>query len=65
MGAIGKFISGESGASAVEYGILIGAIGMAIAAGLTLFGDELSDTFSTAGGTIEQTVNQVEPAAGN
>ena len=65
MGAIEKFLSNESGASAIEYGLIIAAIGMAVAVGLTLYGNEFSDTLNTAGGTIAGTVNKVEPAAGN
>lgn len=65
MGAIERFIGSESGATAVEYGIVIGAIGLAIAAGLTLFADQLTATFDTAGHKIVQTVDQIEPAAGN
>ena len=43
---INKFIRSESGASAVEYGILIGVIALLIIAAANSVGTQLSDNFT-------------------
>ena len=42
-----NFISNESGATAIEYGLLAGLIAVVIVAGVTLAGDNLSALFNT------------------
>jgi pilus assembly protein Flp/PilA len=42
-----RFIRDESGATAVEYGLLTALISVAMMATLNAFGADLSDTFST------------------
>ena len=41
-----KFLMDESGATAIEYGILASFIGLAIITGATLLGDGLNAMFS-------------------
>lgn len=42
------FINDEEGASAIEYGLLVGLIALAIVAGATLLGTSISDMFTRA-----------------
>lgn len=42
----------ETGASAVEYGLLVALIAAIIVAGVTLIGVNVSDTFTTVGGLL-------------
>jgi len=41
------FINGEEGASAVEYGLLVGLIAVAIVVAVTALGTKLSALFTT------------------
>jgi pilus assembly protein Flp/PilA len=45
--------SSEKGATATEYSLLIAFIAFLIIAGVTLFGNGLSDWFSTLGSTVK------------
>ncbi len=42
-----RFLKDESGATAIEYGLIAALISVAIIAGASTLGDELSDTFNT------------------
>ena len=42
------FINDEEGASAIEYGLLVGLIALAIVAGATLLGTSINDMFTRA-----------------
>jgi len=46
MTTIKKFLSNESGATAIEYGLIAALVGVAIIAGVTTLGTKLSGTFS-------------------
>ena len=48
MDLIGKFSGDESGASAVEYTLLLMGIAMAVVAALTTFGTAVQGLFDTA-----------------
>jgi len=41
-----------SGATALEYGLIVGLIALVIIAGLTLIGPEISNTFNEAGNAL-------------
>lgn len=43
--SIKKFLSDESGATAIEYGLLASLIALVIIAGATLLGDNLNQLF--------------------
>jgi pilus assembly protein Flp/PilA len=45
---IEAFINDDEGASAIEYGLLVGLIALAIVAGATLLGDSISNMFTRA-----------------
>ncbi|MCE2965581.1 MAG: Flp family type IVb pilin [Alphaproteobacteria bacterium] len=47
-----KFIKDESGATALEYGLLAALIAVAIIAAVTTLGTNLSNTFSKVGSSI-------------
>ena len=42
------FINDEEGASAIEYGLLVGLIALAIVAGATLLGTSINTMFTNA-----------------
>jgi pilus assembly protein Flp/PilA len=52
LSLINRFRTDERGASAVEYTMLVVFIALAIAAGAQTFGTDLSNWFSTTGGSI-------------
>jgi pilus assembly protein Flp/PilA len=52
MERIKKFFKDESGASAVEYGLLVALIACAIIGAVSLLGSNLQTTFNTAAQTI-------------
>jgi pilus assembly protein Flp/PilA len=49
---IQKFFREEDGASAVEYGLLVALIAVAITTAVTLLGTNLTARFNTVAGTI-------------
>jgi pilus assembly protein Flp/PilA len=52
MKRIKKFFKDESGAAAVEYGLLVALIAVAIIVGVRALGQNLSTTFTTAGDAV-------------
>ena len=46
MTTVKKFLSNESGATAIEYGLIAALVGVAIIAGVRTLGTKLSSTFS-------------------
>jgi pilus assembly protein Flp/PilA len=52
MEKIKKFFKDEEGATAMEYGILVALIAVAIIAGVTLFGSTLSSLFTSLAGDV-------------
>jgi pilus assembly protein Flp/PilA len=52
-----RFIRDESGATAVEYGLLTALISVAMMATLNAFGANLSDTFSTVSTQLAADMN--------
>jgi pilus assembly protein Flp/PilA len=47
-----RFARNESGATAVEYGLIAALIGVVIIAGATTLGNALNAKFSTIGATV-------------
>ena len=43
-----KFLKDESGATAIEYGLIIALVGVVIIAGVTTLGTKLNATFNAA-----------------
>ena len=54
MEKIRNFFKDESGASAVEYGLLVSLIAVAIIAGATLLGGNLNTLYTNVAGKIVQ-----------
>ena len=52
MEQIKNFFKDESGASAVEYGLLVALIVVVIIAGVTLLGTSINTIFTNAGNSI-------------
>ncbi len=48
-----RFIKDESGATAIEYGLIAALIAVVIITGLTTIGTNLSTTFSKVGASIK------------
>ena len=46
LGKIVAFINDDEGASAIEYGLLVGLIALAIVAGATLLGSSITNMFT-------------------
>ena len=49
---LNRFIRSESGASAVEYGILVGVIALVVILGATTLGSTLSTSFTNAASSL-------------
>ncbi len=47
------FAKDESGATAIEYGLIAALIGVAIIGGATVAGDSLDAMFTAVGGTLQ------------
>jgi pilus assembly protein Flp/PilA len=43
----------DGGATATEYALLVGVIALVIVAGVTFFGNNLNDWFTTLGSTVQ------------
>ncbi|UDF27918.1 UNVERIFIED_ORG: Flp family type IVb pilin [Roseateles sp. XES5] len=50
-----SFLSGKSGATAVEYGLLAALISVGLIAGASTFGNSLNNTFMTVSNSMQQT----------
>lgn len=49
---INKFLNDESGATAIEYGLIAALIAVVIITAVTLVGTNLSTTFTTIAGSL-------------
>lgn len=49
-----RFLKDESGATAIEYGLIAALISVALIAGATLMGNELEDTFNYIGDELSK-----------
>jgi pilus assembly protein Flp/PilA len=49
---IGRFIANESGATAIEYGLIVALIAVVIIGAVTTLGTNLNNTLSVAGSAI-------------
>jgi pilus assembly protein Flp/PilA len=52
MDRIKNFFKDESGATAVEYGLMVALIAVVIITAVTTLGTNLKDTFTTAGDAV-------------
>jgi len=56
-----RLIKDESGATAIEYGLIAALISVALIAGATTLGDNLNTTFESLGGKLTTAVNKEAP----
>jgi pilus assembly protein Flp/PilA len=54
MNSIKRFIRDESGATAIEYGLIAALLAVAIIASLTYLSEELNLTFNHVGGKLTE-----------
>lgn len=52
-----RFIEDESGATAIEYGLIAALIAVGMIAGATAIGDQLNNKFDSVAGTIKSESN--------
>ncbi len=52
-----RFIEDESGATAIEYGLIAALIAVGMIAGATAIGDQLNNKFDSVAGTIKSENN--------
>jgi pilus assembly protein Flp/PilA len=52
MSTLQRFVADDSGATAIEYGLIAALIAVAIIAAATLLGSSLSDLFYRIGGKL-------------
>ena len=53
MNLISRFVRDESGATAIEYGLIAALIAVVIITGVTAIGTKLSTTFTTLSGNVK------------
>jgi pilus assembly protein Flp/PilA len=51
---LSRFVKDESGATAIEYGLIAAIVGVGIIVGLEGLRDSLKDTFTAVGDTLEE-----------
>ena len=54
-----RFLKDESGATAIEYGLLAALVALAIIAGATTLGTQLNSVFDTSAGKLGDAVSAV------
>ncbi len=57
MNKVMRFVKDESGATAIEYGLIAALIALAIVAGAGALGNSISDQFSRISGRLNNTAN--------
>lgn len=64
-GVAGKLHQNDDGATAVEYGLLVGLIGLAMIAGLSLYADEVIRMFTAWSDAVTSVAEEATaPATG-
>ncbi len=51
--AFGRFLKNESGATAIEYGLIAGLIGVVVITAVTAVGTKVSNQFRTIGNALK------------
>jgi len=51
-GFISRFVRDESGATAIEYGLIVALIAVVIITAVTTLGSKISNTFTNVGNTL-------------
>ena len=56
---VGRLVKDESGSNALEYGLIVGLISLAIAAGATAAGQSLGSMFNSIGNATSTQANKI------
>ncbi len=59
MKIVNRFLNDESGATAIEYGLIAALISVGIIAAATTLGDGLSNLFTGIGGKLDVAANTI------
>ncbi len=59
MKIVTRFMNDESGATAIEYGLIAALISVGIIAAATTLGDGMSNLFTGIGGKLEASANTI------
>ncbi|MFC6490571.1 Flp family type IVb pilin [Nitratireductor sp. GCM10026969] len=59
---IARFKNDESGATAIEYGLLAALIAVAVIAGASLLGEGIEDSFEELGNNLKAHTEKTAPA---
>lgn len=59
MKIFAEFLADESGATAIEYGLIAAFMGVGIIAGVTAFGDSIEELYATLEQTIQAAIEEV------
>jgi pilus assembly protein Flp/PilA len=62
MNLFKKFVADESGATAIEYGLIAALIAVVVIGALTMLGDNLTATFEEISGSLTQ-ATETDPDA--
>ena len=54
---VARFVKDESGATAIEYGLIAALIALAIMVGVGALGNSINNQFKAIGSTLEDSVN--------
>lgn len=54
---VNRFIKDESGATAIEYGLIAALIAVALIGGATALGDSINDKFNSVSGELDAAVD--------
>ncbi|MDC9836652.1 Flp family type IVb pilin [Rhizobium binxianense] len=58
-----RFLKDESGATAIEYGLIAALISVALITGATTLGGKINDTFTNLGGRMEDAATKAQAPA--
>ena len=58
MSTFRRFVKDDSGATAIEYGLIAALVSVAIIAMLSILGDNLNATFARVANNLEAAANQ-------
>jgi pilus assembly protein Flp/PilA len=61
MNTVARFVNDESGATAIEYGLIAALIAVGIIAAATTLGGSLSSLFESISGTLDDAVPAATP----
>lgn len=61
MKRVTSFFRNESGATAIEYGLIASLVAVVIITAVTLAGDNLTGTFNAVAGALDQTTETPAP----